>query len=60
VSECNRPLEAPFVVFRRFAWSSCGVLGAFLRKTEFDVVNPSTFESLARSFGAHRGARVNL
>jgi len=25
------------------------VLGAFLRKIEFDVANPSTFESLARS-----------
>ena len=49
MSECNQPLEAPFVVFRRFAWSSRGVLGAFLRKIEFDVANPSTFESPARS-----------
>ena len=56
MSECNRPLEAPFGVFRKFAWSSCGVLGAFLHlsrlqrwKIEFDEANPSTFESLARS-----------
>ena len=63
MSECNRPLEAPFGVFRKFAWSSCGVPGAFLHlswlrrwKIKFDVANPSTFESPARSFGAHRGA----
>ena len=43
------------------------MLGAFLHlsrlkrwKIDFDVANPLMFESPARSFGAHRGARVNL
>jgi len=44
------------------------LVGTYWRKTRFDVVRPSTIKSSARSFGepsarsfgAHRGARVNL
>jgi len=36
------------------------VLGTYLRKAEFDVASPLTIKSPTRSFGAHRGARVNL